>query len=213
MEHKQNGRSFPPWLKSWFPLFLWRSSWTLSLCSIGWFKDANKLNLILCLISSGVLWSEIWGTRTMQGHVTLWLSRASFSHRFWRGRIFYFFAFTFFYFFLFFGFFTTLQVFLCTELNINAWSFCNTFLSQPLYWTGVTRNYKEYSLSVLSLWIVPRNIIRATFISESRDCNNKTPVPSSQRKTSGTQGSSLAFSSLRQSCFCRAELFKIQELS
>ena len=119
----------------------------------------------------------------------------------------------FFFYFLFFGFFTTLQVFLCTELNINAWSFCNTFLSQPLYWTGVTRNYKEYSLSVLSLWIVPRNIIRATFISESRDCSNKTPVPSSQRKTSGTQGSSLAFSSLRQSCFCRAELFKIQELS
>ena len=140
------------------------------------------------------------------------VTRVSFSHRFWRGRIFYFFAFTFLFYFLF-CFFTTLQVFLCTELNINAWSFCNTFLSQPLYWTGVTRNYKEYSLSVLSLWIVPRNIIRATFISESRDCSNKTPVPSSQRKTSGTQGSSLAFSSLRQSCFCRAELFKIQELS
>lgn len=129
------------------------------------------------------------------------------------GKNFLLFCFYFFFYFLFFGFFTTLQVFLCTELNINAWSFCNTFLSQPLYWTGVTRNYKEYSLSVLSLWIVPRNIIRATFISESRDCNNKTPVPSSQRKTSGTQGSSLAFSSLRQSCFCRAELFKIQELS
>lgn len=140
------------------------------------------------------------------------VTRVSFSHRFWRGRISYFFAFTFLFYFLF-CFFTTLQVFLCTELNINAWSFCNTFLSQPLYWTGVTRNYKEYSLSVLSLWIVPRNIIRATFISESRDCSNKTPVPSSQRKTSGTQGSSLAFSRLRQSCFCRAELFKIQELS
>ena len=118
-----------------------------------------------------------------------------------------------FFFYFLFCFFTTLQVFLCTELNINAWSFCNTFLSQPLYWTGVTRNYKEYSLSLLSLWIVPRNIIRATFISESRDCSNKTPVPSSQRKTSGTQGSSLAFSRLRQSCFCLAELFKIQELS
>lgn len=140
------------------------------------------------------------------------VTRVSVSHRFWRGRIFYFFAFTFLFYFLF-CFFTTLQVFLCTELNINAWSFCNTFLSQPLYWTGVTRNYKEYSLSVLSLWIVPRNILRATFISESRDCSNKTPVPSSQRKTSGTQGSSLAFSRLRQSCFCRAELFKIQELS
>lgn len=128
------------------------------------------------------------------------------------GKNFSFFCFYFFFYFLF-CFFTTLQVFLCTELNINTWSFCNTFLSQPLYWTGVTRNYKEYSLSVLSLWIVPRNIIRATFISESRDCSNKTPVPSSQRKTSGSQGSSLAFSSLRQSCFCRAELFKIQELS
>ena len=49
-----------------------------------------------------------------------------------------------FFFIFIFCFFTTLQVFLCTELNINAWSFCNTFLSQPLYWTGVTRNYKEY---------------------------------------------------------------------
>ena len=83
----------------------------------------------------------------MQGHVTLWPSRASFSHRFWRGRIFYFFAFTFFFIFIF-CFFTTLQVFLCTELNINAWSFCNTFLSQPLYWTGVTRNYKEYTIAL-----------------------------------------------------------------
>lgn len=133
----------------------------------------------------------------MQGHVTLWPSRASFSHRFWRGRIFYFFAFTFFFYFYFLLFHHFTSIF-CTELSINAWSFCNTFLSQPLYWTGVTRNYKEYSPSVLSLWIVPRNIIRATFISESRDCSNKTPVPSSQRKTSGTQGSSLAFSSLRQ---------------
>lgn len=177
MEHKQNGRSFPPWLKNWFPLFLWWSSWTLSLCSIGWFKDATKLKLILCLISSGVLWSEIWGTRTIQGHVTLWLSRASFSHRFWRGRIFYFFAFAFAFFFYFFCFFTTLHVFLCTELNINAWSFCTIFLSQPLHWTG----------------------IRATLISESRDCSNKTPVPSSPTSwyASGlTVLCSLAFSSL-----------------
>lgn len=56
------------------------------------------------------------------------------------------FLFSCFYFFIFlFCFFTTLQVFLCTELNINAWSFCNTFLSQPLYWTGVT--YFPFELS------------------------------------------------------------------
>ena len=57
------------------------------------------------------------------------------------------FLFSCFYFFLYFFIllFHHFTSIFCTELNINAWSFCNTFLSQPLYWTGVT--YFPFELS------------------------------------------------------------------